>query len=292
MEQMKQWVVVAGLALMLGLLGACRAGSSLKVYSTRGVIQEIEPDLQTVRIKHEEIPGYMAAMTMPFSVKRTNDLVGFKPGDVVTFEMVVTSEAGWIRRLVHQGETTVDALPSAREGFRRVREVEPLAVGDAMPDYSFTNELGRRINFASYRGRALALTFIFTRCPFPDFCPRVTRNFGETIKELGERSGGKTNFHFFSITFDPEYDTPERLKKHALMQRYPSKRWSFLTGAQIDIDAITEQFGLGFAYRAGTFDHTLRTVVIDANGVIRQIYIGNTWKSEELAAAMIKASQL
>ncbi len=277
--------------MMLGLLGACRTSFSPKVYLTRGVIQEIDPNQQTVRIKHEEIPGYMAAMTMPFSVKSANELVGFKPGDVVTFEMVVISKDGWIRRLERRGETTVDPVPSPREGFRRVREVEPLEVGDLMPDYSFTNELGRRINFATYQGQTLALTFIFTRCPFPDFCPRVTRNFGETIKALKAGTGGKTDFHFFSITIDPEHDTPERLKKHALMQRYSSKSWSFLTGAQIDIDAITEQFGLGFAYRAGTFDHTLRTVVIDEKGVIRQIFIGNTWTSQELAIEMKKASE-
>lgn len=277
--------------LIVGLLAGCQTRRGIKVYSVRGVIQEINSDLTMARVKHEEIPGYMEAMTMPLRVKQTNELVGFKAGDIVTFEMVVSSKEGWIRGLVRQGETSVDVAPLAREPFRRVRDVEPLEVGNQMPAYTFTNELGKRISLDSFRGQTLALTFIFTRCPFPDFCPRMTGNFGETIKRLKASHEGKPKFHFFSISFDPEYDTPERLKKHALMQRYLPGWWSFVTGAQVDIDAITEQFGLGFAYRTGTFDHTLRTAVIDGQGIVRHIFIGNQWKPEELATAMEAASR-
>lgn len=284
---MKQWVVTALLVLVSA---GCEKSEKETVYQARGVIQAIEPDGRTARIKHEDIPGYMMAMTMPLTVKNTNDLAGFKSGDIVNFEMVVTPEEGWIRHLVRIGSTNVDAATPAREVFRRVRDVDPLEVGQSLPDYTFTNELGRKISLTEYRGQAVALTFIFTRCPFPNFCPRMTSNFGKAIQLLEEKTGGKTNFHFLSISFDPEFDTPERLLKHAQAQKYPPDQWSFLTGAQIDIDAITEQFGLGFAYREGTFDHTLRTAVIDSKGVIRKIYIGNTWTPEELAEEMLKSS--
>ena len=286
--------VLAGLFLTLGCNGPVptvtkQPAAVTNTYAVKGVIQKIE-DESTLRIAHEDIPGYMAAMTMPLTVRNTNEIAGLRAGDQITFNMVVTPDDGWIEKLIKVGTAPVSTnAPATRPAMRQVREVEPLNIGNTMPNYVLTNELGKRMELKDFNGQAYAMTFIFTRCPFPNFCPRMTIHFGETLRQLQETPGLPQNFHFFSISFDPEFDTPATLLRHAKTHSYNPDKWSFLTGAQIDIDAITEQFGLAAAYRDGTFDHTLRTVVIDAAGKVQQIYVGNVWTPAQLTEEMKKA---
>lgn len=263
----------------------------VRVFQVRGEVKEIKPEAPGALIRHEEIPGYMPAMTMWFDVKDPAELAGLQPGDRVAFRLVVTEQEGWIEGLTKTGSA---AAPSPRTPHVRVvRDVEPLEEGDRMPDYRFTNELGRAISLRDFSGQAYALTFIFTRCPFPNFCPRMTHNFAEAVRLLRERPGAPTNWHLFSISFDVDFDTPERLHAYAKLQGYDPAHWSFLTGAIIDIDAITEQFGLMFTRdEAGVnFSHTLRTVVVDAAGRVQKIFIGNEWRAEELAEELLRAAQ-
>jgi len=257
------------------------------VFQVKGVVQELKPDGKTIVIQHEKIPNYMPAMTMPLAVKDTNELAKIKAGDVVSFRMHVQADDGWIDQVTIVGQTNA---PHASASFRRVREVDPLKVGDMMPDYRFTNELAQAVNLKDFRGQAYAFTFIFTRCPFPTFCPRMSSQFSEVRQKLLARPGGPDNWHLFTITFDPEYDSPDRLKDYASRYEYDPKRWNYLTGAMIDIDAITEQFGLAFSWRAGSIDHTLRTVVVDAAGKVQKVFIGNEWKADDLAAELIMAA--
>ncbi|MBU6401361.1 MAG: SCO family protein, partial [Verrucomicrobia bacterium] len=134
------------------------------------------------------------------------------------------------------------------------------------------------------------LTFFYTRCPFPNFCPRMSKNFEETYEQLTKLPGGPRNWHLLSISFDPDNDTPAVLRIYASKYQFDPKHWDFVTGKMIDIDAITEQFGMMFARQGANFDHNLRTVVIDARGRIQRIIIGNTWTSEELVAELVKAA--
>src|SRR5205085_4303596 len=129
-----------------------------------------------------------------------------------------------------------------------------------------------------------------TRCPFPNFCPRMSSNFGQAAKALMEDKSAPTNWHLISISFDPEFDTPERLKNYSEVYNHLPEKWDFATGAMIDIDAITEQFGLSFVYREGTYDHKLRTVIVDSKGIIQQIYMGNEWKVDDFVADLKKAA--
>ncbi len=268
------------------LLTACGP----KKFAVKGVIERLDADGKTAYIEHEAIPGYMPAMTMPFEVRPASQLKDLKPGDVITFTMVVTKESGWIENLIKIGQTNkVDQIIANHPSVRRVREVEPLNVGDKLPDYSFTNELSQVIHLKDFKGQAIGLTFMFTRCLYPNFCPRMSQNF-KNVQTILEQEKSMTNWHLFSITFDPEYDTPGRLKSYARQYQNDPGRWNFLSGALIDVDAITEQFGLGFAWRGSTIDHTLRTAVIDTNGIVRQIYIGNEWKPAEFAVEMKKAA--
>jgi protein SCO1/2 len=261
-----------------------------QVFQVKGVVQEIQAVESKAVIRHEEIPDYMPAMTMSLDVKNTNELAGLAPGDEITFDMVVTEDDGWIENIKKTGlVTNVTAKP--RPSTRLVRDVEPLSVGDKMPDYTFTNALGEKVSFSDFPGQAHAFTFIFTRCPFPTFCPRMNANFAETFNLLKNNPNAPTNWHLFSITIDPDYDTPERLKAYSSYYNPDPQKWDWLTAAMIDIDAITEQVGLVFAFENNTINHNLRTVVVDRTGTIRQIHWGNEWKPEDLAQQIIAAAQ-
>jgi protein SCO1/2 len=260
-----------------------------QIFEARGIVQEVKPEKKQVVIKHENITNYMPAMTMPFDVKQTNELAGLSSGDQVTFQLVVTKDDGWVQNLQRIGVSS-NAAPE-HQSVRLVRDVEPLKVGDVMPDYSFTNSLGKRISLSDFKGEALAFTFIFTRCPFPLFCPKMSRNFEESYETLMKMPNAPPNWHLISISFDPEHDTPAVLKAYSAAYNPDPKKWDFATGAMIDIDAITEQFGLYFAFNKGNFDHNLRTVVIDASGKVQQIFIGNDWKPQELVDELIKGTK-
>jgi protein SCO1/2 len=262
-----------------------------QTFQVKGVVQELKADGKTAVIRHEEIPGYMKAMTMPFEVKNAKELMGLKPGDVVSFRMVVTDRAGWIEQVAKLSASPSTELPS-RQIIRRVREVEPLNVGDLLPEYHFTNELGQAISTSQFKGQVLAFTFIFTSCPFPEFCPRMSSNFAEVQKKLSLMPNAPTNWHLLTISFDPETDTPPVLKGYAQRFQYDPRHWSFVTGDLIDITAITEQFGQQFWREKPNepLSHNLRTVVVDTQGRVQKIISENKWTSDELVTEIVKAA--
>lgn len=266
-----------------------------KIFAVKGVVEELLPGGKVVRIRHEAIPDYMEAMSMPFDVKDPQELKGLKAGDEVSFRMLVTEDDGWIDQVKVTKVATTEALPPAVPSVRRVRNVEPLNLGDALPSYPFTNQLGQAFNTADFKGQALAITFIFTRCPFPDFCPRMTKGFGDAYQLLSSDPDAPKNWHLISLSFDPEYDTPETLARYS--KNYVtnhSPQWSFATGAIIEIDDLTERFGLSFSRQVGgpIFDHNLRTVVVDARGRVFHVFIGNQWTGVELAEKIIEAARV
>ena len=271
--------------------GAARNTSvKMEVYPVKGEVRELKADGKTVVVKHEAVEGYMPAMTMPFEVKNTNELRGLAPGDLVAFRMLVTKEEGWIDQ-VKVLKSTHQNPPSApiRESTRVVRKVDPLNVGDTIPNYPFTNQIGKPFRLDDFRGNALAITFIFTRCPFPNFCPRMANHFQEAQTILKSRAEIK-NWRLLSLSFDPEFDTPETLKDYGARFGYDPEYWSLATGALIEIDAITEQFGLVFPRDGASFSHNLRTAVIDSHGKVQKVLMGNEWRPQELVDEMLKAA--
>lgn len=263
-----------------------------QVFQVKGVVVEVMPAEKSVRIKHEAIPDYMPAMTMPFEVRDTNELTGLQIGDTVLFRMTVTETDGWIDQIQKLLLPRTNTLPSV-PGLRFSRDVEPLNVGDPMPDYRFTNQLGQTISLSQFRGQALAFTFIFTRCPYPTFCPLVSNNFRQAQDTLLKMPNAPTNWHLLTISFDPEWDTPERLKNYATGMRHDPAHWSFVTGDLVDVTAIAEQVGLYFAREPDGvgISHNLRTVVVDAQGRVQNIIPENKWTAAELVAELVKAAQ-
>ena len=260
----------------------------LQIFQVTGVVIEVLPREKSVTIKHEEVPDYMPAMTMPFDVRDTNELTGLEAGDPVSFRLLVTDTEGWIDRIWKTGPKT--NTPPTTGAFRAVRDVEPLVEGGVLPEYQFTNQLGKSFSTKDFQGQALAIEFLFTRCPLPNFCPLLANNFGEAQKQLLTLPNAPTNWHLLTISFDPEFDTPEVLQHYAESHEYDPMHWTFATGALIDVTAIGEQFGLKFASEEGSISHNLRAVVVDGSGRVRKIFIGNEWKAEELVVELLKAS--
>jgi protein SCO1/2 len=291
-------VLFAGLAVLLLSCG-CRPTSvdskpssdaDRQVFQVKGVIVELEADGKTLKIKHEDIPGYMGAMTMPFEVKDTNELAGLAAGDSVAFRMIVTDTDGWIEQIRKLNQSTTN-VPPKQAAVRLARDVEPLEEGDLLPDYQLINQDGQSISTSQFKGKALAITFLFTRCPFPTYCPLMSRNFAEVQSKLLAKSDGPTNWHLLTISFDPEFDKPEVLKGYAKVYGYDPSCWTFATGELTDVTAIAEQLGLSFWREdSGMISHNLRTAIIDTSGRLQKMYVGNQWTSGELVEEMVKAA--
>ena len=267
--------------------------STQQVFQVNGTITQLQPAEKSVRIRHETIPGYMDAMTMSFDVKDTNELAGLAGGDAVAFRLTVTDKDGWVDQIKKlSAPPRTNTLPTSGP-FRFVREVEPLSVGDALPDYHFTNQLGQAVSLHEFRGQALAITFIFTRCPYPTFCPLMSNNFRAVQEALLKTPNAPTNWHLLTLTFDPLWDTPARLKPYAEMYHADPRHWSFLTGDLVDITALTEQVGQVFTRDADGpgINHNLRTVVVDARGRVQNIIPENKWTPEELVTEILKAAK-
>lgn len=270
------------------------SGSSTnpRIFQVKGVLKEIRHERKKALIDHENIPGYMEAMTMLLDVRDTNEFKGLVPGDSITFRMLVTEDDGWIDQLkkVDGPRTPLATQPST---FRPVRQVEPLAVGDKMPEYVFTNSLGKVVRLSEFKGRAYAFTFIFTRCPFPNFCPRLNSHFEAVQKTMKETPGGATNWNLLSITIDPDYDTAEQLKNYSTRYTPDPEHWQWLTAPLIDITAIGEQFGLQFwrANPSEPINHNVRTIVVDAAGVVQWVTPDNEFKPDMLVEQLVKATK-
>jgi len=267
------------------------AATNLKVFEVKGLVIEVRPRQKEVEIKHEAVPDYMPAMTMPFDVRDTNELAGLQPGDRVIFRLQATDTDAWIDHIRKIGPAMpTNQIPTTGE-FRLVREVPRVEEGDLLPEYHLTNQLGQAFSTTLFKGQALALTFLFTRCPYPTFCPRMANNFEEAQQKLQTLEGGPTNWHLLTVSFDPEFDNPAVLKNYAQFHKYDPAHSTFATGSLIDITALGEQLGLTFWHdENGSISHNLRTVVIGASGRVQKIFQGNEWTSAELVAEIVKAA--
>ena len=262
-----------------------------KSYSAQGVVQQIAPDRRTVTIHHQNIPGYMMEMTMDFPVQNTNELNGISPSDQITFTLVVTEKDDWVENVHRIGgaaETTTNTVP-----ILHVMNSE-LKPGDILPDYEMTAEDGKQIHFADFRGKVLAFTFFYSRCPLPNYCPLMSNNFHETRKLLLATTDAPTNWQFLSISFDPDFDTPEVLSNYGSVYRGDdADRWLFASASAKTLANLAPNLDL-MIMRDGEniMSHGLRTVVIDPQGRIFRQLDGNKWTPQELADAILEAARL
>ena len=264
----------------------------LRSFVARGVIRDLPTGGQTVVIRHEDIPGFMPKMTMEFTVRDTNVLRGFASGDAITFRVRANQTESWIEDLQHAiASGLVSVLPSDPPSSTLLH-VAKLNSGDVLPDAELLAEDGRMIRFSDFRGQALAFTFLFTRCPLPDFCPRMNQNFSRARELLAQRSDGPTNWQFLSISFDSEFDGPGVLTRYASSYRGPSTNgWLFAVAPTKVMASLVSQLDFRFANESGSFVHNLRTVVLDPRRRVYRQFDGNKWSAEELAQAITEAAR-
>lgn len=270
-------------------------------YPGRGVLKAVDAAQRKITVTHDAIPGYMPRMTMEFNVRDASPLQGLAAGDSVTFRLHATEDDGWVEDLRKTAGATTSAVATPVAPSRtptnnavpppgpRPPASEPLFPGDPLPDFALTNEFVKPVLFSQYRGQAVAFTFFFATCPFPTMCPKMSTNLRDAYRALKSQSDVPTNWHFFSITIDPSTDTPQVLKEYAGRYQYDPVHWSFLTGPEREIEVLGGHFGLQFFREAGALNHNLRTVVINPDGKVRRILIGNEWTPEELVGETRKA---
>lgn len=268
------------------LVGAGCTRSGGREYQLTGQILSVDPARQEVTIKHEDIPRFMPGMTMAFRVHDGRLLQGRVPGDLVTATLVVDPGDVHLRTLRRTGFAAV-ASPAVPAGV-----MDLLARGEPAADASFTNERGIRARLADWRGRILAVTFMYTRCPVPDFCPLMDRQFKVVQDQVRADPALRGRVRLLSVTLDPAHDTPAVLAKHAVALDADPAIWHFLSGTREELMRFASQFGVStVAGDGGTAEivHNLRTAVIDADGRLAAVLSGAQWTPAELVAALRNA---
>jgi protein SCO1/2 len=267
--------------VVLALL-ATAACSPSRQYELRGQVLAVDRARREITIKHEDIRGFMPAMTMPFKVRDERLLEGWTPGDLVRATLVVRNADGYLSALERTGHAPlVEPPPPPR--------VDLLAVGDLAPDGRFTDQSGRARRLSDWRGQALAVTFIYTRCPLPNFCPLMDRHFADVQRRLAADAALRGRVHLLSISFDPAFDTPPVLASHAARVGADGAHWTFLTGTREEIDGFAAPFGVSIFRQdepGAEIVHNLRTAVIDAEGRIAAILNGTEWTPDQLFAEL------
>ena len=282
----------AACLLAAALLGGCDQFKGRTVYKVQGTVQRTYPGECRIQVAHDDIPGYMQAMTMDFDARDPALLIGLDTGDRIRFDLVLTRERGWIENVRRIGRAPAREPLLAKSKSAGELWARPLKPGETIPNIAFTNELGHAVRLADHRGEALVLTFIFTRCPFPNYCPRMTKHLAQVHESLAFIANAPTNWHLFSVSFDPEFDQPSVLMDYRRNVHAVGERWNFLTGAPEDIKRFCAAFGVYFTRDRGTINHNLMTAVVDTQGRLQRLFPGNNWQTDEVINELASAAAL
>ncbi len=263
-----------------------RANSAEKSFEVTGLLKARLDDGALV-IQHDEIPGYMAAMTMRFVPADPREAAALSPGDRVRFRYRVSDNGtDLVDRFVVTGKEPLKTSPAAPAARPR-----RLKTGDTVPAFSLLDESGQPLTNASIAGRFTVVTFIFTRCPVPEYCPAMALKFGALQKAIAADSALSSRVRLLSVTLDPEFDRPEILAEYGKALGAQPALWNFATGEKSEIDALTKAFAVYTERNGVTLDHTLCTALIGPDGRVLEIWRGNAWNIDETLAALRKSSQ-
>jgi protein SCO1/2 len=265
------------------------ASAHFKTYKLRGKVLSTNPSTGEVTLAHDAIPGFMEAMTMPYKLKDPTVLSELHPGDLITADLLVSDDPN--------ADTVIDHIVVIGQGkpdYKPAAQYHVPSPGDVVPDFALTNQNGRKIHLAQFHGKAVVITFIYTSCPLPDFCPRVTRNFAELEKELAAQPKLYGETHLLSASFDPKRDTPAVLKKYGegymgSMSTKAFAHWDFAVADTKTLPEMARYFDVGMSgEKDGTITHTLSTTLIGPDGKVVQFYPGNDWTPQSVMADLTK----
>ncbi len=261
-----------------------------RTFACRGEVMEVSAEGMRLRIRHDSIPGYMPAMVMGFRVRDTKTSAVVVPGDRISFRLNVGAERSaidQIRVLSHPAEMAISIAPPPDAD----KSASPLAPGEPFPEFEFLGEDGRSHRLSELRGTAVAITLFFSRCPVPEFCPLMNRQFARARELLATGSiPGKPLL--LSLSFDADNDTPGALTRYARPYRgRESSGWRFGSVSTAVVDEWATQIDFHLDRNRGAWMHNLRTVVVDREGRLARRFDGNAWTAEELVEALAEASK-
>jgi protein SCO1 len=255
-------------------------GEGAKQYSVRGVVVSTNPAKGEVTLDSEAIPGFMDAMIMPYTLKTPNIIGELHPGDTITATLFASKDSDLLDQIVVVSQAKADYKPPVA--------YKPLNPGDAIPDFTLLNQSGKLIHLAQFRGKTLFMTFIYTRCPLADYCPRMSRNFARLDKMLAADPDLYAKTHLLSVSFDPAYDTPKVLRSYggAYTGNYTNEtfaHWDFAAPPQKELDKVLNFFLIGITpEKDKTITHSLSTIVITPDGKVYKWYPENDWTPDQL----------
>jgi len=255
-------------------LALCAAGCASH-HTTTGLVLRVDKPAAIVTISHDAFPGYMDAMAMPFDLKGSARTAKLTAGDRVRFRLSMKGGHSWVDRVDVISAAPVDA------GLQNTPAAPVLVpVGTPMPEFELTDQDGKPVALSALKRKVVAVTFIYSRCPLPDYCPRMVENF----KALRDRFAARMNrdLVFLTISFDPRYDTPEVLTRYAASQRAGGPGWHFLTGDPAKIEAVCNAFGIQYWAEEGLITHSLQTAVIDREGRLAATVEGKDFTPAQL----------
>jgi protein SCO1 len=283
------FAVISILLIALTCNTGCRRHNAAneKRFELKGKVVAVEPEKHLVTIAHEEIKDFMPGMTMPFTLPDEATLGYLASGDEINATLVVDGSQSWLENVVI---TRQSADTSSTTGITEAKE------GDEVPDFTMVNQDGKDIRLHNFIGKTLLLTFIYTRCPLPEYCNLMSTNFADVDQELQKQPDVYSKTHLLSITIDPEYDTPKVLRSYgaAHTERYENEtfeHWDFATGTKDQIKGVAQFFGLRYFQGNDQIIHGLRTVIVGPDGKVAKVYRDNQWKPEEVVNEMVRLAR-
>ena len=280
------WRSALILLVLTSLFPGCQKPAvHTRTFPLTGEVVAIKRDRTEVTVKHDDVVGFMPAMTMPFPVKNPAEIDGLAPGDLIKASLVITDEESMLTAITKTGSV-------APEKRAIITDAAPvLAPGEAVPDVALVGDDGRETTLASRRGSFVLVTFIYTRCPLPDYCPRMDAYFKRVQDAVTESPRLKNQVRLLSISFDPEFDTPAHLQAHARQRGANPAVWQFATAPPDRVAAFGARFGLE-VIREGVdgsnITHNLRTALVGRDGTLVKTYNGNGWSPEEVVQDLEK----
>ena len=260
-----------------GFVACCvlAAAGCAQHHAGTGLVLRVDRPGSLVTISHDAFPGFMDAMAMPFDLKGGARAATLTAGDRVTFRLSVRKGRSWVDRVEVVSAAAVDA------GLHRTPAAPVLVpVGTAMPDFQLTDQSGAPVALSALKGKVVAVTFIYSRCPLPDYCPRMIENFRAIRQRFNARMD--RDLVLLTISFDPQYDTPQILTRYAASQRAGGAGWHFLTGDPKDIEQVCNAFGIQYWAEEGLITHTLQTAIIDREGRLAATVEGKDFTPQQL----------
>ena len=273
--------------LALILLVACKPAT--REFQLHGQVVQSDPSTKTIVVRHGDIPGFMPGMTMPYKVKQTSDAEGLKPGDVIDANIFVLRDGSdfWLQGVrITERASASNNTPSAT-----VHMVRP---GEHVPDLEFINQDGKTLHLSDFKGKAVLMTFIYTRCPLPEFCPRLSSQFAKIQEDLAKTPDDYARTHLVTVSFDPQYDTPEVLRKYGMAYLRDDaagfSHWDFVSAPPEKLRDLANAFGLYYLEEDNQISHSMNIVLIAPDGTVAK-YWSADWTTPELEDALRTAAR-